>query len=145
MRQLGQMYGTGRIDQPHPADIGRHVRNHKINGTIARLFLQQLKRRLFREIAADHHYAAQGFHFQEVQRNDLSFHAHYRCEHLRPAAGRRAQVDHRHARAHQLVLFEDFQQLVGRARTIAVLLRATHVDVGHMLVHPCLAGPGARH
>ena len=43
--------------------------------------------------------------------------------HLRPAAGRGAQVHDPHAGADQLVLLIELDQLVARARAIAVLLR----------------------
>ena len=52
----------------------------------------------------------------------------------------RAQVHHRHAGPHQAIPLLDFEQLVGRARTIAFLLRPLDVGVFPMLAQPGLAG-----
>jgi hypothetical protein len=55
---------------------------------------------------------------------------------LRPAARRRSKVDHGHARPDDFVFFLDFQQLVGGARAVAVLLRSLDIGVFEMLFQP---------
>ena len=77
---------------------------------------------------------------KNVQREHAALIADLRARHLRPAAGRRPQIHHGHARAQQLVALRDFQQLERRARTIALRLRPLDVDIVDVLFHPLLAG-----
>ena len=64
---------------------------------------------------------------------------------LRPAPGRGAQVDHRHAGAEQPVALVDLGELVGRARAVALALRALHVRIVHVPAQPLLARMGSLH
>ena len=56
--------------------------------------------------------------------------------HLRPAAGRAAQIQHRAPRLEQTEAAIDLQELVGRARPIAFLPRAPHVRIVEMAAQP---------
>ena len=44
-----------------------------------------------------------------------------------------------------MVAFVYFQQLVRRARAVAVLLRALHIRIINMFNHPLFAGLGSLH
>ena len=55
---------------------------------------------------------------------------------LAPAAGRGAEVDHRHAGLEQMMLVVDLDQLVGRARAIAVPLGLRHIGIVELALQP---------
>src|SRR6185312_2395422 len=67
------------------------------------------------------------------------------ADHLRPAARRGPQVHDAHARADQVVLLIQLHQLVGRARSIPVLLRLLDEGVAEVSRQPTGAALGAGH
>jgi hypothetical protein len=61
-----------------------------------------------------------GIHWQQVKRDKAAAGRHALRGNLRPAAGRRTEIDHRHAGLQQVVLVVDFAELEGGARAPAL-------------------------
>jgi len=90
--------------------------------------LRQPARRIrIEEVHFQHRGAGHSVHRQIVdadQMRRLQRRFRARGRHLAPAAGRRTEIDHAHARLQQMVFVVDLDQLVGGARAIALRLRA---------------------
>src|SRR5712691_11673893 len=68
-----------------------------------------------------------------------------RPERLRPAPGRSSEIDHIVPGTHELVAVRDLDQLVGRARAVALRFRAVNVGIIDVAPEPRLAGFAAGH
>src|SRR3989442_11523607 len=92
------------------------------------------------KIALQHRHPGDGGDRQKINRDDLPARLDLLRGHLRPAARRRAQVDHRHARTKQTLFSIQLEKLEGGARAITLLLRFPDVRIGDVAAQPLLAG-----
>jgi hypothetical protein len=84
-------------------------------------------------------------HRQDVQGHDAAGVTQALAHHLRPAAGRRAQIHHGHAGLEQAVAVDQLLELEHRARTPAFGLGAFDERIREMLFEPEGAGFATRH
>ena len=78
-------------------------------------------------------------HLQDIDRDDLALAVgatHAFCRDLAPAAGRGAEIDHGLAWLEQAMLVVDLDQLVGRARAIAVALGLRDIGIVELPLQP---------
>ena len=78
-------------------------------------------------------------HLQQIDRDHLALAvggADAFGRDLAPAAGRGAEIDHRDALLEEMVLVVDLDQLVGRARAIAVALGLRHIGIVELPLQP---------
>ena len=92
------------------------------------------------EIALDEFDAMHRLHRQQVERNQPPAGSHPFRSHLRPAAGRRTEVDHGHARPELLVLVVDLGQLERGTRPPPFDPGPLHIGVIDVLGNPGLGG-----
>src|SRR6266581_1571166 len=83
--------------------------------------------------------------FQKIDRDDASGPPDALRKRLRPAPGRGPEIDHVVPGTRELVPLRDLDQLVGRARAVAVRFRAVNVGIADVAFEPRLAGFAAGH
>ncbi len=98
-----------------PEILGARSRNYKAYFTPAQLSEQRSEHLRLAKIALDEVHARQRLHRQYVHRHHPALGPELCHRHLRPASGRRAQVDHQLAGDEQPVFLVQFQQLIGGA------------------------------
>ncbi len=137
-----QVDNTDMVGLAMAGGFGRHIGNHRINRPVKGL-LDHVRGRWIKEIRLQTGRAGKPFPFKDIKTDDLAT-ALFRPDHinrnLRPAARCRPKVDNAHARTQQVKLVVDFNQLEGRARTIAKALGFLHVRIVQLPVEP--AGRG---
>ncbi|MNC50024.1 hypothetical protein D3C75_992420 [compost metagenome] len=143
--QLAQVHGARLVGRAYATHIGGHVGNHKVDRMLADRLEDLREHHIVGEVALDEGDIGDAVHRQDVRGDQAPLVADHPTGDLRPAARRRAEVDHGHARPQDAVLLLDFQQFVAGARTVAVLLRHLHVGIVEMLFQPTLAGLGTGH
>src|SRR4249919_2569212 len=80
----------------------------------------------------------QGRHLEDVQSDHSALRTQRLPHPLRPAAGRRAEIDHDHAGLEQAVALDEFLQLVGGTRTQALGLGLLHEGIGKVFLEPAM-------
>ena len=101
--------------------------------------MQFLRRVIVKEIELGEGDARNLRHFQQIDGDHLALavdRADALGRDLAPAAGRRAEIDHRHAGFEEVMLVVDLDQLVGRARAIAVALGLRHIGIVELPLQP---------
>src|SRR5689334_11148375 len=101
----------------------RQVRQDVGKNDIGALSLQGLKQSRFAKVASEHGHVRYGGNFKEINSNHLAAGLHLAGRDLRPTARRCTKIDHDQARPKQPFAFIELDQLVGRARAIALLFR----------------------
>src|SRR6266571_3052496 len=144
-RQLAQMDAAGLIGRAHPAQIGGHVRNYKVEPSPLQGGLDPFEHPLVPKIPADYPNPRYRRNFQKIDRDDASGPLDTLGEDLRPASGCGAEIDNGIPWTRESVAFRDFDQLVGRARAVALRFCAVNVGIVHMALKPRLAGFAAGH
>ena len=80
-----------------------------------------------------------GLHLADVGGDDAAsslLRADTLCGDLAPAAGRRAEIEDRHARLQELVLVSDLDELESRARAIALALGFLDIRIVELALQP---------
>src|SRR6266851_1345473 len=144
-RQLAQMDAAGLVGRAHPAQIGGHVRNYKVEPSPLQGGLDPFEHFLVAEISADDSNPGYRRNFQKIDRDDAPRAPDTLRERLRPAPGRSPEIDHIVPGTHELVAVRDLDQLVRRTRTVAVRLCAVNVRIVDVAPEPRLAGFAAGH
>ena len=139
--QLTDMLDASRIGRTDTGQIGRHVGHDQIDLMFAHLRLEGFQDIIVAKIALHELDACNGFHGQQVQRNDAplqhsALSGQPFARYLRPTAGCRAQVDYNIAFTHQFFRIQDFYQLERCPGPIALLLGHLHVWIIDMLMYP---------
>src|SRR6266705_291561 len=144
-RQLAQMDAAGLVGRAHPAQIGGHVRNYKVEPSPLQGGLDPFEHFLVAEIPADDSNPGYRRNFQKIDRDDASGPPDALRERVRPAPGRGPEIDHVVPGTRELVPLRDLDQLVRRARAVAVRFRAVNVGIADVAFEPRLAGFAAGH
>src|SRR5690348_16026953 len=71
-RQFGEVHRARLVGIAYTADIGRHVRQHKVEPGAVQPHLQGFQNRVFTEVALDEFHPANALHRQDVQRDDAT-------------------------------------------------------------------------
>ena len=122
--------------------VGAAMSESTTSGCAAQRLGKLLRRLRVEKIHQQHRRARHRIHFEIVDADDMRiFRRRPRARRgdLAPAAGRRTEVDDLHAGLQQMMLVVDLDQLVGRARPVAVGLGA--LDIG--IVDVALAASAA--
>lgn len=143
--EFDQVHRRGLVGDGDAADVGGDVGDDQVGLAAFELGENLLEHAVFGEVALDEVDVVQRVHRQDVAGDDPAVVADDLARHLRPAAGRRAQVHDQHAGADQLVLLVQLEQLVAGPRAVAILLRAFDVRVVDVFVQPAAAAFGAFH
>src|SRR6266567_3974262 len=144
-RQFTQMDAAGLVGRAHPAQIGGHVRNYKVEPSPLQGGLDPFEHFLVAEISADDSNPGYRRNFQKIDRDDASGPPDALGEDLRPASGCGAEIDDGVPGTRESVAFRDFDQLVGRARAVALRLCAVNVRIVDVACEPRFAGFATGH
>ena len=120
-RKLRKRHHARLVRGRHTAHIGGHVRKHNIHRTAREVPLQFREDGFLSEVASQLRYASEGREFEEIEGVHLTAWGDRTGRDLRPSAGRRAEIDHRHPRGEQLVARPDLLEPSSTAREIAAL------------------------
>src|SRR5712691_1149278 len=144
-RQLAQMDAAGLVGCSHPAQIGGHVRNYKVEPSPLQGGLDPFEHFRVAEISADDGNPGYRRNFQKIDRDDAYGPPDALRERLRPSPGRGPEIDHGVPGTRELVPLRDLDQLVRRARAVALRLCAVNVRIVDVAFEPSLAGFAAGH
>src|SRR6266704_3388030 len=144
-RQFTQMDAAGLVGRAHPAQIGGHVRNYKVEPSPLQGGLDPFEHFLVAEISADDSNPGYRRNFQKIDRDDASGPPDALRDRLRPSPRRSPEIDHGVPGMRELVPLRDFDQLVRRARAVTVRLCAVNVGIADVAPEPSLAGFAAGH
>src|SRR5712691_6716977 len=139
------MDAAGLVGRAHPAQIGGHVRNYKVEVSPLQGGLDPFEHFLVRKIPADDGDPGYRRNFQKIDRDYASGPPDALRKRLRPSPGRGPEIDHVVPGTHELVPLRDLDQLVGRARAVTVRLCAVNVGIVDVAPEPRLAGFAAGH
>ena len=121
------------------------IGQHKIDTLTFQPRFQLVQHRFLAKIALQEVHPGDALHGQDVQRNHLAAVAQPVAHQLRPAARRRAEVDHGDARLQQAVTLDQFFQFVHRTRTQALGLGFLHKFIVEMFAQPACTAFAAGH
>ncbi len=116
-RHLGQRHDANVIGRAMPGGVRRHVGQNQIDAA-AKQAREPVRHCRIGEIALQQRGTRHRIDGQQIDPDHARGAALDR--NLRPAARRRAEIEHRHARADQAEAVIQFDQLEGRARTPAL-------------------------
>ena len=137
-RRFDEADDTELIGLAVAGGVGRHVGHHDV-GAPAHHRDQFFGRVLGQKIELREIDAGDFRHLQQIDRNHLALAAD-RADALRrdlaPAAGGGAEIDHGDAMLEKAILVVDLDQLVGRARAIAVALGLRHIGIVELPLQP---------
>ena len=125
--------------------VGGHVGDDRVRLPAEHGF-QAIRRVLLQKIHHCEFDARDVLDLQQVDADDAPltlFGFHFLRRDLRPAAGRRAEVEHAHAGLQQVIAIVHLDQLVGRARAPALAFRARHIRVIELAFQPQCGGERA--
>ncbi len=112
-----------------------HVGQHDVGATAERRE-QQRGRRGVEQIGLQGNDAVDWFHRQNIGRHNSAAVTHAMVRDLAPAAGRRAEIDHRDAGFEKMVLVVDFDQFIGRARAQSIPFGLRHIGIVELPLQP---------
>src|SRR5438105_552899 len=138
-RDLREGHRSRLVAHRDAGEVRRHVRKDQVGLAAGERRLDGIQSRAGGEIALHETNAGDGLHREKVDRDDEALGADFLRRDLRPAAGRGAQVDDDDSRSQESIARIDLGELVRRARTIALALRALHVWIAHVAPEPLLA------
>src|SRR6266571_5075527 len=144
-RQFAQSDAAGLVGRAHPAQIGGHVRNYKVEPSPAQGSLDPFEHRLVAEIPADATNPGYRRDLQKIHRDHAPGSPDALGKRLRPAPGRGPEIDNSVPGTRESVAFRDFHQLVGRPRAVAVRFRPVNIGIIDVPPEPRLAGFAAGH
>jgi hypothetical protein len=122
-----------------PGGVGRHVGEHRVGALAAERGHQGVGRIGIVEVLVQDGDAGDRLDAVDVDRHDgaLPFGgAHALGGDLRPASGRRAEIDHRRAGLEKSEPVVDLGQLEGRARAVALAFGFGHVGIVELALEP---------
>src|SRR6266702_8362146 len=137
-RQLTQMYASCLVRGFDTADIGREIRDYKIDFAGPERSRERPECGFLAEVALTEVDASDRFHRQQVHGDDPARAPQPLAQDLAPASGRGAEVDDRDSRSDQSVPGGQLGELERGTRPVALRLRLVHPVVGDVLVHPGL-------
>jgi B12-binding domain/radical SAM domain protein len=144
-RKLEEVHAGRLVGGVDARDVGRDVRDDQVELGAVEPFEDLLDHDVFGEVALDEIDVGDPIHRQDVGREHAALRTDAAGRDLRPAARRGAEVHDPHAGFEQAIPLVQLDQLVGGARTIAVLLRLFDVRVVDVSLQPEAAALGAGH
>src|SRR5256885_3364237 len=139
------MDAAGLVRGAHAAYVGGHVGDYKVDFSPSQGFFEPPQHGLFAEISTDDHDSRHRRHFQQIDRDDASGPPDALDEHLRPTSRRGAKIDDGIAGTHQPVELQEFEQLIGRARSVPLRSRPADKGIIHVALEPGAAGFASGH